>query len=155
MPGELYLKGKKEKVDLSQILEGLTRLESTGEAIKAQTDRLAGEIPGTGSTIAGWQLAEANVISIGASGVRYKFHSLLLSIHNLVGTVITVRLYMRVNGMERKVYEQAFDATTDPPGLWIVNGTVATHEVLRVTLQSNAAADNGQTVDYDCLLEAM
>jgi hypothetical protein len=155
MPGEFYLKGKKEKVDLFQILESLTRLEATGEAIKAQTDKLAGEMPGTGSTTADWQMAEANVISVGAVGMRYKLHSLLLSVHNLVGTTITVRLYMKINGVERKVYEQTFNAVTDPPGLWIVNGTVAIHEVLRVTLQSNEAADNGQAVDYDFILEAM
>jgi len=62
---------------------------------------------------------------------------------------------MKVKGTERKVYEQAFNAATDPPGLWIVNGTVAIHEALRVTLQSNEAADNGQAVDYDFMLEAM
>ena len=104
---------------------------------------------------ADWQIAEADVVSVGEGNTQYKLHSLLVSIHNLVGTTITVRLYMKVNGVERKVYEQAFDAVTDPPGLWIVNGTVAIHEVLRVTLQSNEAADNGQAVDYDYLLEAM
>ncbi len=62
---------------------------------------------------------------------------------------------MDINGEEQKVYEQSFDASADPPGLWIVNGTVAIHEALKVTLQSNEAADNGQTVDYDCLLETM
>ncbi len=49
---------------------------------------------------------------------------LFISIHNLVGTAVTARLYMLVNGVERKVYEQAFDAAADPPGLWIINGTV-------------------------------
>ena len=62
---------------------------------------------------------------------------------------------MAVNGIERKVYEQTFNAATDPPGLWIVNGTVGIHEAIRVTLQSNDAADNGKAVDYDYLLEAM
>jgi hypothetical protein len=72
-----------------------------------------------------------------------------------VGNTITVRLYMQVNGVERKVYDQTFDATSDPPGVWVVNGTVGIHEVLRVTLQSNNAADNGQAVDYDYSLEEM
>jgi hypothetical protein len=79
----------------------------------------------------------------------------VLSIHNLVGTVIAVRLYMKINGVERKVYEQNFDAAADPPGLWIVNGAVGIHEVLRVTLQGNNAADDGKSVDYDYMLEAM
>ena len=155
MPGEFYLKGKQEKLDLSQILADLDQLEVTAEAVKDQTDKLAGEDPASDSVMADWQTAEAEVVSIGAANIRNKLHSLLLSIHNLAGTVITVRLYMKVKGLERKVYEQAFNAATDPPGLWIVNGTVAIHEVLRVTLQSNEVADNGQMVDYDFLMEAM
>lgn len=129
--------------------------EATLADIKDQTDKLAGQAPGEGSTTANWNTAESDVVSIGAGDTSYKLHSLLLSIHNLVGTAITVRLYMQVNGTERKVYEQAFGATTDPAGLWIVNGTVGIHEMLRVTLQSNNAVDNGKAVDYDYMLEAM
>jgi hypothetical protein len=124
-------------------------------ALEAKLDKLAGETPVTGSATHDWQTAESDVVSLGSNDTKYKLHSLLLSIHNLAGTAITVRLYSQVHGTERKVYEQAFDATTDPPGLWIVNGTVGIHEVLRVTLQSNNAADNGQAVDYDYMLEAM
>jgi hypothetical protein len=134
MPGVFYIEGKKEK----EIIE-----------------KLVGLAPVSGSAARDWQAAECDVVLVGAAGVKYKLHSLLLSIHNLAGTVITVRLYTPVNGIERKVYEQVFDATTDPPGLWIVNGTVGIHEVLRVTLQSNDAADNGTAVDYDYMLEAM
>lgn len=162
MPGEFYIEGKKEKVDLSQLLANqsqiLTRqddLESRANDIKSQTDKLAGQSPASGSATQDWQLAESDVVSIGTGDTRFKLHSLILSIHNLVGTTVTVRLYMEVNGTERKVYEQSFDATVDPPGLWIVNGTVGIHEVLRVTLESNNATDNGQAVDYDYLLEAM
>jgi hypothetical protein len=64
-------------------------------------------------------------------------------------------MYMLVNGGDRKVYEQSFDVTSDPPGLWIINGSVGIHEALRVTLTSNDAADNGQAVHFDYLLEAM
>ena len=155
MPGEFYIEGKKEKADLSQVLGGIAGLGVTGEAIKTQTDKMAGEAPGTSSTVADWEAAEAEVIVLGSINTRYKLHSLLLSIHNLVGTAITVRLYMQVNGTERKVYEQVFNATTDPAGLWVVNGTVAIHAQLRVTLRSNNAADNGKTVDYDYMMEAM
>jgi hypothetical protein len=155
MPGEFYIEGKQTKVDLSLIVARLNDLAVRVAALQTQVDKLAGLPPTSDSVTADWQTAEADVVSIGVSNTRYKLHSLLVSIHNLSGTIITVRLYMNVNGMERKVYEQAFDAVTDPSGLWIVNGTIAIHEVLRVTLQSNEAADNGQTVDYDCLLEAM
>ena len=109
----------------------------------------------TGSTTANWNAAESNVVNIGVDNTRYKVHSFLLSIHNLVGNIITVRMYMKVNGNERRVYGQSFDASVDPPGLWIINGMLGIHEALRVTLQSNNAADNGKAVDYDFILEAM
>jgi hypothetical protein len=155
MPGEFYVKGNKEKLDLTQILARLEALENDLVAVKAQTDKLAGETPGTGWVNRDWQIAESEVARVGAAGIKNKLQSLLVSIHNLAGTVITTRLYMNINGVERKVYEQAFNATTDPPGLWIVNGTLAIHDVLRVTLQSNEVADNGKAVDFDYLLEAM
>ena len=148
MPGEFYIEGKAEKVSLAGV-------EAKIDAIKTQTDRLAGEVPGTGSTTADWQVSETDVVSISASGVRNKIHDLTVSIHNLAGTQVTARLYKTVNGVERKVYEQRFDTTTDPPGLPIINGSWAIHGVLRATLQSNDAADNGKAVDYDYMLEAM
>ena len=123
--------------------------------IKTQTDKLAGAAPMTGSATQDWQTAEADVVSIGEAGVSNKVQDLSLNISNLVGTLIIVRLYKNINGVERKVYEQSFNAATDPPGLPIINGTWATHDVIRVSLQSDNAADNGQAVDYDCLLEAM
>ena len=162
MPGEFYIEGKKEKVDLSQILTNQSQIlanqyeiESRVDSVKNQTNKLAGETPGEGSTTADWQAGEADVVSIGASGVRNKIHDLTVSIHNLIGTQVTARLYKTVNGVERKVYEQRFDTTIDPPGLPIINGSWAIHGVLRVTLQSNDAADNGKAVDYDYMLEAM
>ena len=148
MPGEFYVEGQAGKVSLAGV-------EAKIDAIKTQTDRLAGEVPGTGSTTADWQVSETDVVSISASGVRNKIHDLTVSIHNLAGTQVTARLYKTVNGMERKVYEQRFDTTTDPPGLPIINGSWAIHGVLRATLQSNDAADNGKAVDYDYMLEAM
>lgn len=155
MPGEFYIEGKKEKVDISQILDNQSELEAKGDAIKSQTDKLAGLPPASGSTAQDWQVAESDVVLIGSADAKHKVHSLLISIHNLVGTAITVRLYLPINGVERKVYEQVFDATSDPPGLWIINGTVGIHNTLRVTLQSNNADDNGKAVDYDYMLEVM
>ena len=148
MPGEFYIERKQEKLSLQGILVRLDEIET-------KLDKLAGEEPVKDSVTADWNTAESDVISVGAEDTRYKLHSLLLSIHNLVGTVITVRMYMPVNGNERKVYEQVFNATADPTGLWLVNGMIGIHQELRVTLESNAAADNGKSVDYDFMLEAM
>ena len=123
--------------------------------IKTQTDKLAGVAPVTGSATQDWQTAEADVVSIGEAGVSNKVQDLSLNISNMVGALIIVRLYKNINGVERKLYEQSFNAATDPPGLPIINGTWATHDVIRVSLQSDNAADNGQAVDYDFMLEAM
>ena len=179
MPGEFYIEGKKEKIDLTEIKNitnqlqnvltevqnviteiqnTVTEVNNSVTQIQNNTTNLVekseGTNPVTGSTTADWQTAESDVVTIGASGTRYKVHSLLLSIHNLAGN-ITVRMYMAVNGTERKVYEQAFNAAASIPGLWIINGTLGIHEALRVTIQSDNAADNGQAVDYDYMLEAM
>ena len=155
MPGEFYIEGKQARVDLYQIIARLNDLAVKIDNLQTLVENPEGLPPTSDSVTGDWQSTETEIVSVGEANTQYKLHSLLVSMHNLVGTTITVRLYMKVNGLERKVYEQAFDATTDPPGLWIVNGTVAVHEILKVTLQSNAAADNGQAVDYDCLLEAM
>ncbi len=155
MPGEFYIEGKAEKVSLQGIENALTGIEGKLDAVKAQTDKLTGETPGEGSNTADWQTGEANLVSIGAAGTRNKIHDLTVSIHNLVGTQVRVRLYKQVSGDERKVYDQAFDASADTPGLPIINGSWAIHDVLRVTLQSNDPADNGKAVDYDFMLEAM
>jgi hypothetical protein len=148
MPGEFYIEGKQEKLNLQEILAKLAE-------ILAKLEGPADVEPTTGNATADWNTAESEVVTIGAADTLYRLHSLLVSIYNLAGTVITVRLYMAINGTERKVYEQTFNAATDPPGLWLVNGTIGIHQVLRVTVESNDVADNGKEVDYDYLLEAM
>ncbi len=155
MPGEFYFETKGGKVDLTPIETSLTDLQAKVDAIKTQTDKLAGETPGQGSVTADWQVAEADIVAIGAAGIRYKLHDLTVGIQNLGGTQVRVRLYKKVNGIERKVYDQLFDATVDPPGLPVINGSWAIHDELRVTLESNDVADNGKAVDYDFMLEAM
>jgi len=176
MPGEFYIEGKAEKVDLSQVLEklnsddfGLQALETLLNAlgikadnIQSQTDKLVGEAPVSGSVADNWNSGTAtsgetgaDIVTIGASGTRNKLHSLLLNISDFqAGAKVTVKLFMQINGTERKVYEQEFKQGNDPDGLWIVNGTVGIHEVLRVEAESNKAADDGVSMDYDYLLEA-
>lgn len=120
----------------------------------ARIMNFAGLPPHVGSTPGNWQAAEADIVSIGVDNVSYKLHSLVLDINALVGTV-TIRMYQEVVGVERRVYQVPFTVAADGPGLWIVNGTVGIHEVLRVTAQSDNAADNGQAIGYDYMLEEM
>lgn len=126
-------------------------------------DKLGGETPVSDSVTGDWESGTgtstepgADLVTVGAADTKYKLHSLLVNISALTnGATITVKLFMEVNGTERKVYSQAFTKGTDPDGLWIVNGTVGIHEVLRVEVQSNNAADNGLAIDYDYMLETM
>ncbi|ACZ61393.1 hypothetical protein [Dehalococcoides mccartyi] len=155
MPGEFYIEGKAAKVSLKGLEDVLARIETKVDGVKSQTDKLAGETPGEGSTTADWQSVESDVVLIGAAGIRNKIHDLTVSIRNLMGSQITVRLYKAINGIEQEVYKQNFDAAIDPPGLPVINGSWAMHGILRVTLQSNDVADNGKAVDYDYMLEAI
>jgi hypothetical protein len=156
MPGEFYIEGKKERLDLSAILTAIADLQ-------AELGRLRGEAPVSGSVTASWQSGTgtsgddgADLVTIGAINTKYKLHSLVVNISTMTaGTVIVLRLFMKVNGTERKVYQQSFTKGTDPDGLWIVNGTVGIHDILRLELQSDNAADNGKTIDYDYMLEVM
>ncbi len=142
---------------------GLDALKALIDAVEAKLDKLAGQTPVSGSVTGNWQSGTAtsgetgaNVVTIGANDTRYKLHSLLLSIHNFAsGGQVTVKLFMQVNGTERKVYQEQFNRSTDPTGLWVVNGTVGIHKALRVEMQSNKAADNGVALHYDYMLEAM
>jgi len=152
MPGEFYIEDQKLRNDITDIKNSVTQVTTN---ITTLVTKSQGGTPVTGSATGNWQAGEADVVSIGADGVRNKIHDLTISIHNLVGKVVTVRLYKKVNGVERKCYEQSFDAAVDPPGLPIINGTWGIHGILRATLQSNNAADDGKELDYDCMLEAM
>lgn len=103
-----------------------------------------------------WNAAEQDLVSLGAAATKKKLHSLIVDISQLTATAsITIRLYMKVNGYERKLYEQNFVVGTDPDGCWVVNGTVGIHDVLRVTCQSNNAADDDKAIAYTAMLEAM
>jgi hypothetical protein len=156
MPGEFYIEGKRERLDLSAILTVIADLQ-------AELSRLRGEVPVSGSITTNWQSgtatsgeAGADLVTIGASNIKYKLHSLVVNISAMTaGAVIVLRLFMKVNGTERKVYQQSFTKGTDPDGLWIVNGTVGIHDILRLELQSDNAADNGKAIDYDYMLEVM
>lgn len=136
------------------------------KAILNQANKMLGAAPVVGQVVgapAQWQggfgtsgEVGSDLVTLGANDVRNKFHSLLVNISALTpGATITVKMFMQVNGVERRVYRQNFVQGVDPNGLWIVNGTVGIHEALRVEVQSNNALDNGLAVDWDYMLEVM
>jgi len=103
-----------------------------------------------------WNAAEQDLVSLGAAATKRKLHSLIVDISQLTAAAsITIRLYMKVNGVERKLYEQTFVVGTDTDGCWVVNGTIGIHDVLRVTCQSDDATDDGKAIAYTAMLEAI
>ncbi|TSA55477.1 MAG: hypothetical protein D4R38_00455 [Dehalococcoidia bacterium] len=151
------------EVKLDDGTSGLDALKALLDAIEAKLDNLAGETPTSGSVTGNWNSGTAtsgetgaDLVTIGSNDARKKLHSLLINISSLqVVAKVTVKLFMQVNGTERKVYQEEFTKGTEPDGLWIVNGTVGIHEVLRVEVTSSKTADNGAAIGYDYMLEAM
>ena len=126
------------------------------QVILAILNKLAGEPIIEGSATKDWNTSEQDLVSLGAASTRKKLHSLIVDIGALTNTAtITIRLYMKVNGTEKKLYEQGFTVGTDPDSCWVVNGTIGIHDVLRVTCQSDNAADDGKAIAYTTMLEAM
>jgi len=131
------------------------------QIVDTYLDKLTGETPVSDSVTANWNTetgtsgeAGEDLVTIGAADTRYKLHSLVLNISALTGgAVVTVKLFMEVNGTERKVYSQDFTKGTDPDGLWIVNGTVGIHEALRCEVYSDT--DESKAIEYDYMLEVM
>lgn len=145
-------------------------LEATSQLIKTATDKLAGEAPVEGTASANWNTAvgtsgEAgeDLVTIGTAATRHKVHSLLLDVLALTdGAHIHVKLFQKINGNERKVYDQAFTVPTTaagetpPPdtlGLWIINGTLVIHDTLRVEVYSDT--NENVAIGYTAILEAM
>jgi hypothetical protein len=124
----------------------------------AATINLGGLAPVAAAVTANWNAAEQDLVTIGAAGVRYKLHNLTVGIQNLIGN-ITIRMYTLVNGVQRQIYPvpliTTFNVATDPPGICVINSTLGISNAVRVTVQSDNAADNGLAVDYDYMLEAM
>ncbi len=143
--------------------DSLEAISDSVTAVKTQTDKLSGAAPAANSVIANWQSGTgtsgetgADLITIGANDTKNKVLSLDVDISALTDlSVITIRMYKQVNGVEKKCYEQQFTAGVDPDDCWVINGTVGIHEALRVEVQSDTAADNGLAVAYDYMLEAM
>jgi len=142
---------------------GLDALKALLDALEAKLDKLAGETPASGSVTGNWNSGTAtsgetgaDVVTIGADDTRNKLHSLLVSISGVTADArIKIKLFTQINGIERKVYEEKFHEGHDPDGCWIVNGTVGIHEVLRVEAESDKVGDDGKSLEYDYMLEAM
>jgi hypothetical protein len=118
-----------------------------------------GGAPGTNGNLAGnWNAAETTLCTIGAPLTRLKVHNLTIGIAALVGN-ISIGLYTDVNGVERCIYpipgNTTFVAAADQPAIPVIMSTFGIKSAMRVTIQSDAPADDGAVAEYDYLVEAM
>ena len=128
----------------------------------AQIGLLHGMVPVTGFTSAAWNgggVGGTLVCAIGAAGVRYKVHSLIIDIAALGGNV-TPMLYITVAGVLRKIFPPTTGTTInvaagDAPGIAIINGTFGIANQLQVRAYSDAPGDDLTNINYEYFLEAM
>jgi len=136
-------------------------LVDTGTTLENKLDKLAGEAPVESSVSKNWNTAVDSpdgagglLVNLGTAATRKKLHSLLLDVSALTdGAIIHVKLFMKINDTQRKVYDETFTIAIDPDGLWIVNGTVGLHDVLSVAVYSDNSED--VAIGYTAMLEAM
>lgn len=161
--------GYAKPVDLSGMLAQLALIKANTDtipAVKGQTDKLAGAAPLQGSGNASWNSgagtsgeAGADLVTFGAAAARKKLHSVIVNISALtVGAKVTIRMYEKVNGVEKKTYPpipQTFTVGTAASGVWVVNGTVEIYDTVRVEVQSDTPGDDARAISYTVDLEDM
>ena len=156
------------KADTANAVVGVTSSQMRYiKAILNQVNKLGGAAAPAAGVVANWHtgaatsgLPGADLVVIGAAGVRNKIQSLLVNISAFhlapaPAASVTVRAYQLVNGVERIVYNQTVLRGTDPDGLWVINGTVGIHQAVRIEIYSDNVADDAINCDYDYMLEAM
>lgn len=160
MPGEFYGIADIEKLltgkpfqELKEMIDELSLSRHSFVTVENSRERNWQSETGTSSE------AGADLASLGETGKTKLVHSLLVDIGGLTaGAQITIKMFMKINGVERKLYPPngtVFTAGTDPDGCWVINGTLAIHDVLRVEVQSDNASDNGKSVAYTAVVENM
>lgn len=146
---------------LNDIHDDLVTVDGVVDDIKTQTDKQAGESPTESSTTKNWNTVVDSpdgdgglVVSFGVAATKKKVHSLLLDVSALTDTaVIHVKLFIKINGNEKKVYDETFTIGTDTDGLWIINGTLAIHDILKVAVKSDTS--ESKAIGYTIVSEAM
>jgi hypothetical protein len=157
MPGEFYgIVAERILPFLQELEEGIDELLVSRHSFAILQDSRARNWQ-SGTATSGE--TGADLVSLGEAGKTKLIHSLLVDIGGLTsGAKITIKLFMNIDGVDRKLYPPngtAFTVGTDPDGCWLITGTLAIHDVLRVEVQSDNAGDNGKSVAYTAVVENM
>lgn len=113
--------------------------------------------PISNDTVANWQsgtatsgASGADLVTIANAGDPMKIHSLWIDVSNLQdGGYLNIRMYHKIDGTERLVYNDTFNVGTVPDGIFLINGTMVINEYLRIECWSNISADNGKSIAYE------
>jgi hypothetical protein len=157
MSGEFYgIDVSSLESELAQIRDRLESLEVARHSFSAvEGSRERNWQAGSGTSGEGG----ADLLSLGEAGKRKLVHSLLVDIRRLTpGAKISIKMFMKINGVERKLYPPngtSFTVGSDPDGLWVINGTLAIHDPLRIELESDNPGDNGKSISYTAVVENM
>jgi hypothetical protein len=122
---------------------------------------------GSGATIvnsasisADWNSSgPAIVCTLGAAGVQYRVHSLIIDISALGGNVTPIML-MSVNGIQKQIFPPKTGTTFkvsdgDSPGIALINGTFCIANPLEIRVSSDLPGDDGTSIGYEYFLEAI
>lgn len=109
MPGEFYIEGKKEKIDISQLVAAATLLEDKLDSIALAGAGVLHEQADVPFNINATNVGETNVFSLAAANTRYVVRSLRLKCVDPGAKTVTVRLYELVNNVQALV--DFFDIT--------------------------------------------
>lgn len=117
-------------------------------AIKAITDLVIPPVTAAENTVtANWNTAAGtsgeageDLVSFGADATKNKVGCLKLDVSACTdGAVLTVKLFEKINGTERKTYSQSFVVNTDPDGLRIITSDMVITDVMRCEVYSNTS----------------
>ena len=158
MPGQFYIEGHKEKLDIKELLTKVAELKAIASGIAEQADKWSGdelEYTTTGLDLNGGVAScgdpGADVFTIPATG-RIEVLCAIISMRNAsAGAAVTVRAYTNVDGSEDLVYSQAFTQGTDPDGIMVVNGNFGANQPIRFEMHSDNAADTSVDVPYKAI----
>ncbi len=107
--------------------------------------------PTQGTATQNWQAAEADIVQVGADNTLNEIGAIEVSMRNMAGNVI-LRMYKQINGVEDMCRYGVWAAGSPDVGVVLVNSNWKVNEVVRVTAESDNAADNGQAIDYEYII---
>lgn len=158
MVGEFYIEGRKERLDIKELLALVAELKEIASGIKEQTDKWPGdEIEGTAeglnlnSGLASSGNPGADVFTIPATG-RIEVLCAIISMRNATpGATVTIRAYTSVDGVEDEIYNEQFTTGADPDGIMAISGNFGANEPIRFEMHSNNAADTNVDAPYKAI----